>query len=37
MVARSNDHGDSKGTFDNFAQHPLNVTQEKNHIPKPRL
>lgn len=37
LVARSNDHGDSKGEFIDFAQYPLNITHQQNNIRKPKF
>ena len=35
LVAKSNNHGDSKGNFTDFAQYPLNVTCRKDNLRSP--
>ncbi len=37
LVKRSNDHGNSKGTFRDFNRNPLNVIKKRDRIGAPRL
>ena len=37
LVSRSNDIGNSKGTFNDFTKKPLKIIQSKNRIRRPIL
>ncbi len=37
LVAKSNDHGDSKGNFSDFAQYPVNIIHQQNNIRRPKF
>ena len=36
LVAKSNDHGDSKGTFVQFSEAPLHMIYSQDNIRKPK-